>query len=255
MTRLLDNFKDSSSQQAIRRIVGDDVKLKKAGADFPGFPFMPRRPSFSVHATRQFISFGCGSGGCFLLFRRWRTYFPRGGPAAGPELGRRCRKSLFHSGGGCDAQVRIAARRCMCARLRFFRSVCGVPKARMPRVPQGRASMARHARFRIGMLRIPDFFCAMPAAQFDEECSERGLFSWRKDRSRCQVSGSGKAGPFALLEGSTQQSALGTQQLRSLAPLGMTRTVWAPLGMTMRWRARRERRTASSEQRNLRAKS
>src|SRR5438105_15673332 len=60
-------------QQAdIVRIVGDYVKLKKAGAqNFSGLcPFhQEKTPSFSVHATRQFYHcFGCGASGDVFSF-------------------------------------------------------------------------------------------------------------------------------------------------------------------------------------------
>ena len=68
-----DNFKDSLKQQAdIVRIVGDYVKLRKAGAqNFSGLcPFHSEKtPSFSVHATRQFYHcFGCGASGDVFSF-------------------------------------------------------------------------------------------------------------------------------------------------------------------------------------------
>src|SRR3989442_723111 len=68
-----DNFKESLKQQAdIVRIVGDYVKLKKAGAqNFSGLcPFHAEKtPSFSVHATRQFYHcFGCGESGDVFAF-------------------------------------------------------------------------------------------------------------------------------------------------------------------------------------------
>src|ERR671934_3026678 len=60
-------------QQAdIVRIVGEYVKLKKAGAqNFSGLcPFHKEKtPSFSVHATRQFYHcFGCGQSGDVFSF-------------------------------------------------------------------------------------------------------------------------------------------------------------------------------------------
>src|SRR5579884_2889340 len=67
------DFKDALKQQAdIVRIVGDYVKLKKAGAqNFSGLcPFHNEKtPSCSVHATRQFFHcFGCGVSGDVFTF-------------------------------------------------------------------------------------------------------------------------------------------------------------------------------------------
>src|SRR5262249_49040401 len=60
-------------QQAdIVRLIGEYVKLKKAGAqNFVGLcPFhQEKTPSFSVHATRQFFHcFGCGKSGDVFKF-------------------------------------------------------------------------------------------------------------------------------------------------------------------------------------------
>ncbi len=67
------DFKETVKQQAdIVRIVGDYVKLKKAGAqNYSGLcPFHDEKtPSFSVHATRQFYHcFGCGASGDVFSF-------------------------------------------------------------------------------------------------------------------------------------------------------------------------------------------
>src|SRR5215467_4950217 len=64
---------DTVKQQAdIVRVIGDYVKLKKAGAqNFTGLcPFhQEKTPSFSVHATRQFFHcFGCGVSGDVFTF-------------------------------------------------------------------------------------------------------------------------------------------------------------------------------------------
>jgi DNA primase len=69
----LNDFKETVRQQAdIVRVVGDYVKLKKAGAqNFSGLcPFHNEKtPSFSVHATRQFFHcFGCGKSGDVFKF-------------------------------------------------------------------------------------------------------------------------------------------------------------------------------------------
>src|SRR5579864_6214774 len=67
------DFAYTVKQQAdIVRIVGDYVKLKKAGAqNYSGLcPFHSEKsPSFSVHATRQFYHcFGCGQSGDVFSF-------------------------------------------------------------------------------------------------------------------------------------------------------------------------------------------
>src|ERR1700751_5312831 len=67
------DFAYTLKQQAdIVRIVGDYVKLNKAGAqNFSGLcPFHSEKtPSFSVHATRQFYHcFGCGASGDVFTF-------------------------------------------------------------------------------------------------------------------------------------------------------------------------------------------
>src|SRR5215472_3753039 len=69
----LNEIKETVRQQAdIVRVVGDYVKLKKAGAqNFSGLcPFhQEKTPSFSVHATRQFYHcFGCGASGDVFSF-------------------------------------------------------------------------------------------------------------------------------------------------------------------------------------------
>jgi DNA primase len=72
MTDVVD-FKEIVKQQAdIVRVVGDYVKLKKAGAqNYSGLcPFHDEKtPSFSVHTTRQFFyCFGCGVKGDVFAF-------------------------------------------------------------------------------------------------------------------------------------------------------------------------------------------
>ncbi|HXW54333.1 MAG TPA: DNA primase [Candidatus Cybelea sp.] len=66
------SFAERVKQQAdIVRVIGDYVRLKKAGANFMGLcPFhQERTPSFAVHPTKQiYHCFGCGVGGDVFQF-------------------------------------------------------------------------------------------------------------------------------------------------------------------------------------------
>ncbi|MFZ0333206.1 MAG: DNA primase [Candidatus Acidiferrales bacterium] len=66
------SFAERVKQQAdIVRVIGEYVRLKKAGQNFTGLcPFhQEKTPSFSVHATKQFYHcFGCGKSGDVFKF-------------------------------------------------------------------------------------------------------------------------------------------------------------------------------------------
>src|SRR3984885_4877100 len=66
------SFAERGKQQAdIFRVVGEYVRLKKTGQNFPGLcPFHPEKtPSFAVHPVRQiYHCFGCGAGGDVFKF-------------------------------------------------------------------------------------------------------------------------------------------------------------------------------------------
>src|SRR5215472_10772729 len=88
------DFAYTVKQQAdIVRIIGDYVKLKKAGAqNYAGLcPFHDEKtPSFSVHATRQFYHcFGCGvSGDVFNFVQKIENVtFPEAVRAVAQKLG------------------------------------------------------------------------------------------------------------------------------------------------------------------------
>src|ERR1700687_1770938 len=111
-----DNFKETLKQQAdIVRIVGDYVRLRKAGAqNFSGLcPVHPEKtPSFSVHATRQFYHcFGCGqSGDVFSFVQKIENItFPEAVRLLAQKLGVPMPKVSFSSPAEArDAQVRMA---------------------------------------------------------------------------------------------------------------------------------------------------
>ncbi len=133
------DFKENVKQQAdIVRIVGDYVKLKKAGAqNYSGLcPFHNEKtPSFSVHATRQFYHcFGCGvSGDVFSFVQKVENItFPEAVRAVAQKLGIALPKLA--------TQVRPRPRKLGCARCclmsmngpaPFFRNICGGRKAHM----------------------------------------------------------------------------------------------------------------------------
>ena len=98
------DFKEIVKQQAdIVRVVGDYVKLKKAGAqNYSGLcPFHNEKtPSFSVHATRQFYHcFGCGvSGDVFSFVQKIENVtFPEAVRAVAQKLGIALPKLSFSS--------------------------------------------------------------------------------------------------------------------------------------------------------------
>src|SRR2546428_8051497 len=98
------DFKDTLKQQAdIVRIVGDYVKLKKAGAqNYSGLcPFHSETtPSFSVHASRQFYHcFGCGASGDVFSFvqKIENITFPEAIRAVAQKMGVALPKQTFSS--------------------------------------------------------------------------------------------------------------------------------------------------------------
>ena len=125
------DFKETVKQQAdIVRIVGDYVKLKKAGAqNYSGLcPFHNEKtPSFSVHATRQFYHcFGCGvSGDVFSFVQKIENItFPEAVRAVAQKLGiALAQGELLQSGRGQGSQAAHRAARCARAGLRVFSGI------------------------------------------------------------------------------------------------------------------------------------
>jgi DNA primase len=188
-----DNFKESLKQQAdIVRIVGDYVKLKKAGAqNFSGLcPFHAEKtPSFSVHTTRQFYHcFGCGeSGDVFAFIQKVENItFPEAVRLIAQKLGVPMPKVSFSSPAEArDAQVRMALLDVHVRATAFFQECMRRPEGANAReYLKGRGlDDETIARFRIGY--APDSGFLLRDAlrrEFDEELlRESGLFSWKED--------------------------------------------------------------------------
>jgi DNA primase len=197
-----DDFKETVKQQAdIVRIVGDYVKLKKAGAqNYAGLcPFHGEKtPSFSVHATRQFYHcFGCGvSGDVFSFVQKIENVtFPEALRLVAQKLGIPLPKATYSSpeeardarlrGQLLDAQERAAA---------FFQECLKRPEgARAREYLAGRGlNEETVARFRIGYALDSGFQLRdRLAGEFSEEVlRESGLFSWKQEDG-LRASGSG----------------------------------------------------------------
>jgi len=202
-----DNFKETLKQQAdIVRIVGDYVKLKKAGAqNFSGLcPFHAEKtPSFSVHATRQFYHcFGCGeSGDVFAFVQKVENItFPEAVRLIAQKLGVPMPKVSFSSPAEArDAQVRMALLDVHVRAAAFFQECLRRPEGANAReYLKGRGlNDETIARFRIGY--APDSGFLLRDAlrrEFDEELlRESGLFSWKEDsRQPSAVSSQEKQG-------------------------------------------------------------
>src|SRR5580692_1341073 len=196
-----DNFKETLKQQAdIVRIVGDYVKLKKAGAqNFSGLcPFHAEKtPSFSVHATRQFFHcFGCGESGDVFTFvqKAENITFPEAVRLIAQKLGVAMPKVSFSSPAEArDAQVRMALLDVHTRATQFFQECLRRPEGAIAREYLKRRGLDDEtiARFRIGY--APDSGFLLRDAlrrEFDEELlRESGLFSW-KDGSQLSAVGS-----------------------------------------------------------------
>ncbi len=195
-----DNFKETLKQQAdIVRIVGDYVKLKKAGAqNFSGLcPFHAEKtPSFSVHATRQFFHcFGCGeSGDVFTFIQKVENItFPEAVRLIAQKLGVPMPKMSFSSPAEArDAHVRMALLDVHVRAAAFFQECLRRPEGANAReYLKGRGlDEEMIGRFRIGY--APDSGFLLRDAlrrEFDEELlRESGLFSWKEGSQLSAVS-------------------------------------------------------------------
>src|SRR6266567_5995458 len=185
------DFAYTLKQQAdIVRVVGDYVKLRKAGAqNFSGLcPFHSENtPSFSVHATRQFFHcFGCGASGDVFSFvqKIENITFPEAVRAVAQKLNIPLPKTSFSSPAEAkEAKLRtvlLDVHERACA---FFQECLRRPEgARAREYLAGRGlDEETIRRFRIGF--APDSGFVLRDSlkgEFGEEMMrESGLFSWK----------------------------------------------------------------------------
>ena len=190
------DFKETVKQQAdIVRIVGDYVKLKKAGAqNYSGLcPFHNEKtPSFSVHATRQFYHcFGCGvSGDVFSFVQKVENItFPEAVRAVAQKLGIALPKVTFSSPAEAkEARLRtvlLDVHERACA---FFQEYLRRPEGAHAREYLAGRGLNEEVikAFRIGF--APDSGFVLRdrlKGEFEEEVlRESGVFSWKAEGSR-----------------------------------------------------------------------
>jgi DNA primase len=188
-----EDFKETVKQQAdIVRIIGDYIKLKKAGAqNYAGLcPFHGEKtPSFSVHATKQFFyCFGCHEKGDVFKFiqKVENISFPEAVRLVAQKMGIPLPKAIFSSEGEArDARLRAQLLDAQERAATFFQECLKRPEgARAREYLQGRGLDAETiARFRIGYAPDSGFLLRDRLTnEFSEEVlRESGLFSWKQD--------------------------------------------------------------------------
>jgi DNA primase len=209
------DFAYTVKQQAdIVRVIGDYVKLKKAGAqNFSGLcPFHGEKTaSFSVHATRQFFHcFGCGvSGDVFSFIQKIENItFPEAVRAVAQKLNIPLPKATFSTPAEAkEAKLRTVLLEIHERACSFFQDCLRRSEgARAREYLAGRGLNEDMIRtFRIGF--APDSGFQLRdrlRSEFDEEAlRESGLFSWKEkssaqdgvDRASADVSAEGEAKP------------------------------------------------------------
>src|ERR1700740_2682131 len=187
-----EDFKETVKQQAdIVRIVGDYIKLKKAGAqNYSGLcPFHGEKtPSFSVHATRQFYHcFGCGvSGDVFSFVQKIENItFPEAVRLVAQKLGIPLPKASYSTPGEAkEARLRGQLLDVHERAVAFFQECLRRPEgARAREYLAGRGlNEEMTARFLIGYAPDSGFLLRDRLKnEFTEEVlRESGLFSWKQ---------------------------------------------------------------------------
>jgi DNA primase len=189
------DFAYTVKQQAdIVRIIGDYVKLKKAGAqNYSGLcPFHGEKtPSFSVHATRQFFHcFGCGlSGDVFSFVQKIENItFPEAVRVVAQKLGIPLPKATYSNPSEAkEARVRAQLIDIHERAAAFFQEYLKRPEgARAREYLAGRGLDEKTiAEFRIGYAPDSGFLLRDRLIhEFGEEAlRESGLFSWKEAAS------------------------------------------------------------------------
>jgi DNA primase len=187
------DFAYTVKQQAdIVRIIGDYVKLKKAGAqNFSGLcPFHSEKtPSFSVHATRQFYHcFGCGASGDVLGFvqKIENITFPEAVRLVAQKLGISLPKPTYASEGEArEAKLRgvlVDLNERACA---FFEEQLRRPEGARAREYLAGRGLTEDAitTFRIGFAPDSGFILRdrLKGAADEETLKASGLFSWKQE--------------------------------------------------------------------------
>ncbi len=190
------DFKETLKQQAdIVRVVGDYVRLKKAGAqNYSGLcPFHAEKtPSFSVHATKQFYHcFGCGASGDVFGFvqKVENVSFPEAVRLVAQKMGVPMPRITFSSPQEArEAQHRTGLLEIHELACEFFQRCLRRPEGAVAReYLRGRGlDEDTIKRFRIGYAPDSGFLLRdFLRGKFDEELlRESGLFSWKTEDSR-----------------------------------------------------------------------
>ena len=189
------DFAYTVKQQAdIVRIVGDYVKLKKAGAqNYSGLcPFHGEKtPSFSVHATRQFYHcFGCGvSGDVFSFVQKIENItFPESVRLVAQKLGIALPKATYaNEGEAREARLRGQLLDVHERAVAFFQDrLRSSEGARAREYLSGRGlNEELIAKFRIGYAPDSGFLLRDRLKNdFSEDIlRESGLFSWKQEET------------------------------------------------------------------------
>ncbi len=194
------DFAYTVKQQAdIVRVIGEYVKLKKAGAqNYSGLcPFHNEKtPSFSVHAMRQFFHcFGCGTSGDVFSFvqKIENITFPEAVRAVAQKLGIALPKVSYSSPAEAkEAKLRTVLLEVHERAAAFFQECLRRPEgARAREYLAGRGLNENMIKvFRIGYAPDSGFLLRdRLRGEYEEEVlRESGLFSWKESSQPSAVS-------------------------------------------------------------------